>query len=334
MQISIVMPTYNGMAYLEQAVNSVLAQTNQDWELLISDDGSKDETRSFLATLSDPRIKIYLQPKNLGIFGNLNFLFTLASCERTQILCQDDYFTDEGSLDRLLDQWSKLPPEIAFLRCNHLSQVSSNHERFEEGVLPSIVKPESSDLFFFIFGCIPGNLSNVCVRTEAIKQAGWFRTDLPYAGDFEFWSRVGHSSSWAIAKTKVAHIRGHGEQASKTLNRQGELLPQVRRILDRLYQNLASKGYPPTLLRFEATVNYISQHRYIGIKALIKGKGTLYIRRVSTELDSSDFAVGTFMGWLIFFATLGGRIFTTTVAKQLLKINLPASSAPPRSYVR
>ena len=322
MQISIVMPTYNGMAYLEQAVNSVLAQANPNWELLISDDGSKDETRSFLTGLRDPRIKVHLQPKNLGIFGNLNFLFTQASCELTQILCQDDYFTDEGSLDRLLDQWSKLPPEIAFLRCNHLSAISSSHERFEQGVLPPIVSPEKSDLLFFIFGCLPGNLSNVCVRTEVIKKAGWFRTDLPYAGDFEFWSRVGRSSSWAIAKTKVTYIRGHGEQASKTLNRQGELLPQVRRILEGLYENLASKGYPPTLLRLEATVNYISQHRYIGLKALLKGKGSLYLKLVSKELDSSSFAVGTLMGWLIFFSTLGGRVFTNTVAKQLLKSNL------------
>src|SRR5579862_1869301 len=190
MPISIVMPTYNGMKHLEQAVNSVLAQQNQDWELIISDDCSKDETPAYLKTLKDPRIKVHFQPKNVGIFGNLNFAVSQARNELIQILCQDDYFVDDGALDRLLREWADLPPEVAFLRCNHIQDSTSSHSLFEGQVLPSIVKPDKSDLYFFIFGCIPGNLSNVSVRTEAVKRAGWFRTDMPYAGDFEFWSRL------------------------------------------------------------------------------------------------------------------------------------------------
>ena len=91
MPISIVMPTYNGMRYLRQAVESVLQQDCADWELIISDDGSEDGTREYLATIEDPRIRVHLQEKNLGIFGNLNFLFHHVSYGVTQILCQDDY---------------------------------------------------------------------------------------------------------------------------------------------------------------------------------------------------------------------------------------------------
>jgi glycosyltransferase involved in cell wall biosynthesis len=321
MKISIVMPTYNGMKYLDQAVSSVLCQNHQDWELIISDDCSKDETRQYLATLKDDRIKVHFQPANLGIFGNLNFLFTQVGSEITQILCQDDYFVDEGSLERLISEWSRLGPEISFLRCNHLLDAFSRHALFEGQVLPPIVTPEKSDLYFFIFGCIPGNLSNVSVRTEAVKRAGWFRTDLPYAGDFEFWSRLGHTSPWAISKTKVAKVRSHAGQASATLNRAGELLPQMREVLERLYQSVASKGYSPALLRLEATINYISQHRDRGVKAVIKGGQSRYLRGVATELDSSSFSFGPFLGWLIFFGSLGGRFFSNSVARQLLKEN-------------
>lgn len=319
MPISILMPTYNGMKYLKQAVDSVLTQSYQDWELIISDDGSTDGTRDFLSELSDPRITTHFQYQNLGIFGNLNFLFSKASCELTQILCQDDYFIDERSLHRLLDQWSSISPEIAFLRCNHLMDNNSNHSRFQVSIMPPIVKPEQSDLFFFIFGCIPGNLSNVSVRTEIVKRAGWFRTDLPFAGDFEFWSRVGRSYPWAISKTNVAHIRMHPGQASVFLNKHGELFPQMRQIVEVLYLNLIHEGYPPTLLRLEFTVNYISQHRDAGVKAVIKGEGDSYLREVSTQLDSSIVALGTAMGWMIFFVTLGGRLFLNVVSKKLLK---------------
>jgi glycosyltransferase involved in cell wall biosynthesis len=325
MKISIVMPTYNGMKYLEQAIHSVLSQKHQDWELIISDDGSTDDTRKYLAVLNDPRIRVYLQPKNLGIFGNLNFLFSCSANQITQILCQDDYFVDEGSLDRLLAEWSGLGPEISFLRCNHLLDTVSNHALFEGEVLPPIVTPEKSDLYFFIFGCIPGNLSNVSVRTEAVKRAGWFRPDLPYAGDFEFWSRLGSTSHWAISKTKVAVIRRHSGQASANLNPSGELLPQLGEILDRLYQNLVGRGYSPLFLRLEATINYISRHRETAVRAAVRKGQRQYLRRVGAELDSSSFGLGQFLGWLIFFGSLGGRLFANSVAKQLLKEN-PSTS--------
>jgi glycosyltransferase involved in cell wall biosynthesis len=318
MQISIVMPTYNGAKYLKQAVDSVLAQNHQDWELIISDDCSRDETRDLLSKLDDPRIKVHFQSRNSGIFGNLNFLFSQAEGEITQILCQDDYFTDNGALERLLGQWSMLPPEIAYLRCNHTLDANSELSRLEGSVLPPIVNPGDSDLFFFIFGCIPGNLSNVSIRTAAVKNAGWFRTDLPYAGDFEFWSRLGHSASWAIARTNITEVRRHAEQASATLNPSGQLIPQLRCILETLYQHLVARGYSSTLLRLAATLNYISQHRDLGVKAKFRGRGGSYLQNVSKEFDSSSFSFGSGLGWFIFVASLGGRLGRTVVAKRLL----------------
>lgn len=326
MQISIVMPTYNGMRYLEQAVNSVLSQDFQDWELVISDDGSTDGTRDFLAQLRDPRIKVHFQPKNLNIFGNLNFLFSQVHGEITQILCQDDYFVAPGSLNKLLDHWSALPPEIAFLRMNHTLDMQKGLAGYEGSVLPPIVRPMESDLLFFIFGCVPGNLSNVSVRASAVKSAGWFRTDLPYAGDFEFWSRLGNSRPWAISRVRVLQVRSHAEQASKTLNPRGELLPQMCFILRSLYPRLVATGYSPGLLRLIATLNYASQHRYTGVRALIKGKGSGYLHSVSASFDRADFSFGPVLGWVLFFVSLGGRIFKIPVARRLLKKGLAPST--------
>lgn len=142
MPLSIVMPTYNGMRYIQQAIDSVFSQDYEDWELLISDDVSTDGTRDFLATIRDPRIKIYHQPKNLNIFGNLNFLLAQVTGDITQILCQDDYLIDNGALSRLLAEWAKLPPEIAFLRANHTAEATSSLTRFEESAIPPIIRPK------------------------------------------------------------------------------------------------------------------------------------------------------------------------------------------------
>lgn len=319
MPLSIVMPTYNGMKFVQQAIGSVLSQSYQDWELIISDDGSKDGTREYLSTIRDPRVDVHLQQKNLGIFGNLNFLFGLAGNEITQILCQDDYFVDSGALNRLVERWSQLPNEVAFLRANQSLDVIARHHAYSCDVIPPIVRPEESDLMFFLFGCIPGNLSNVSVRTEAVQSAGWFRTDLPYAGDFEFWSRLGRKRPFAVAPIHVSHIRSHPEQGSVMLNRKGELLPQMREVVETLYQKLVAQGYRPALLRLAATMIYTSRMRDRGIKDLIRGKGSGYLRRVERELDSSCFSFGRSMGWLIFFMSLGGRLFTISIAKRILR---------------
>ncbi len=319
MTLSIVMPTYNGGAYLQEAVRSVLAQSCQDWELLISDDGSRDGTRDFLRQLDDPRIKVFFQEKNLGIFGNLNFLFQQVRTDITQIFCQDDWLVDAGALQRLVDTWQTLPPDIAFLRANHgAEQGGSSLARLEEAVLPAIVRPEQSDRFFFLFGCIPGNLSNVSLRTRIVAEHGWFDQRLPYAGDFEFWSRVGHREPWAISPVRVTTVRVHEGQASATLNKVGELMPQMGTVLRTLYDRLIQAGTSPLKLKLVASVCYISTHRWQGLQWFRRTRSWQYMQMANRHLGNQRFALGFVSGWLAFLATAGGRLGRLAAARWLL----------------
>src|SRR4051812_30777686 len=69
--VSILMPVYNGMPYVREAVESVLAQTLTNWQCVIINDGSRDGTRDYLATLNDPRFQI-LDQENAGISAAIN----------------------------------------------------------------------------------------------------------------------------------------------------------------------------------------------------------------------------------------------------------------------
>jgi glycosyltransferase involved in cell wall biosynthesis len=318
MNISIVMPTYNGLKYIKEAIGSVLQQDFADWELLISDDGSKDGTRDYLLSLRDPRIKVHLQEKNLGIFGNLNFLFERAQADLTQILCQDDHFIGPTSLKCIVDEWAIQAPDVSYMRFNHGFDSGSKLVQFESRVLPAVVTPERSDLYFFIFGCIPGNLSNVSLRTRTVAEHGWFSTALPYAGDYEFWSRVGHSAKWAISKSQVVKVRQHQEQASVTLNKQGELLPQLTIILNGFYANLLAQGHSPLALRWLATISYIAQHRYSGIRLWERGGGHRYIQLVDEVFGRAPFSLPFLLSWAVTILSVGGKFGRINAARRLL----------------
>ena len=115
MRISVLIPVYNGLPFIEAAIASVLAQECQDWELLISDNGSNDGTRAYLSALSDPRIQVYEQLSNIGIMGNLNFLLAQAPAAIVKILGHDDMLL-AGALERTAC-FMEERPDCAVSRC-------------------------------------------------------------------------------------------------------------------------------------------------------------------------------------------------------------------------
>ena len=78
--ITVLMPVYNAMPYLPEAVESVLTQTHRDLTLLIVDDGSQDASLSYLKSLSDPRIEVVTQ-NHAGIGVALNLGLSLCKTE-------------------------------------------------------------------------------------------------------------------------------------------------------------------------------------------------------------------------------------------------------------
>lgn len=72
--VSVVMPAFNSERYIAQAIESVLAQTYRNWELLLCDDGSTDRTRELILSFSDARIRYIGETERVGAFGARNVL--------------------------------------------------------------------------------------------------------------------------------------------------------------------------------------------------------------------------------------------------------------------
>ena len=92
-KLSIGMPVYNGAKTLKKAINSILAQTFQDFELIISDNASNDETETICQKFAskDPRIHYIRQIKNIGAHANFNFLISKATEKYFMWAAADDW---------------------------------------------------------------------------------------------------------------------------------------------------------------------------------------------------------------------------------------------------
>ena len=95
-RLSVCLPTYNGEAYVAEAVQSVLQQSYADFEIVAVDDGSSDRTLELLQAFTDPRIRLYQNPHQRGIPGNWNEAVELARGEFVCLFHQDDVMLPEN----------------------------------------------------------------------------------------------------------------------------------------------------------------------------------------------------------------------------------------------
>ena len=89
-KVSVCIPTYNGAEFVAKAIESVLAQTFADFELLVVDDSSDDTTVDIVCSFTDPRMRICQNERRLGIPGNWNHCLSLARGEYICLFHQDD----------------------------------------------------------------------------------------------------------------------------------------------------------------------------------------------------------------------------------------------------
>lgn len=117
--ISIVICTYNNAEYLTSAINSVIAQTNNNWELVIIDDGSTDDTTDILAGYtSHPSIRVETNPENHGKAWCLNQALEAISGEWMLELDADDWL-EKHCIEKLEDVTNQVKAEVSLLYGNY-----------------------------------------------------------------------------------------------------------------------------------------------------------------------------------------------------------------------
>jgi glycosyltransferase involved in cell wall biosynthesis len=212
--VSIVMAAKNYARFIPEAVESVLAQTFTDWELLIIDDGSSDHSplvvRPFLA---DPRVR-YFRADKLGQTRAKNLGIGLSRGEFVAFLDADDAW-----------EASKLDKQLALFRANpEAGVVFCRRSLIDEKSRPIAAKPQSALhrgrvlpwMFVQNFVCF----SSAVVRREVFSHVGGFDPQWDLAIDFDLWLRVAQHHVFDFVDEELVRYRtGHGNLSKKLLDR-------------------------------------------------------------------------------------------------------------------
>ena len=91
-QVTVLVPNYNGAVYLRECLESIVAQTFADWELVVGDNASTDASLSIVASMADRRIRTVRRPRTIGWVANVNLLLAEASTPYVAILHADDWW--------------------------------------------------------------------------------------------------------------------------------------------------------------------------------------------------------------------------------------------------
>jgi glycosyltransferase involved in cell wall biosynthesis len=192
-KISVLMPVYNAAKFLNESIQSILSQTFFDFEFIIVDDGSTDDSIAIIKTYEDPRIVFVRNEKNLGISEALNKGIALAKSsliarmdaddisQPTRLQKQYDYMTKNQDC-ALLSSWARVVTEdLKFVRL----------ERYR------------SKFYYYnlIFECWMYH-PTIMFRKKEVEEIGMY--SMPYSEDFDlFWKMSRKFKIWNIPEALV-----------------------------------------------------------------------------------------------------------------------------------
>lgn len=216
-KVSVLVPTYNRAALLKEFLPTILSQTFQDFELVIGDNCSPDNTGDVARSFTDPRVRYVRHEANLGPFGNMNRLLELARGEYVCIAHDDDVYLP-GFLEResaMLDA----NPTAGMVHCAiYETNASGQRQRTERAYASTRLLGGKQEFIRYLQGhnvvC-----SSVMARRAVYVEAGPFE-GRHICADFLMWLKFALIADVAYLAEPLLERRVHDESVTGSLNPQ------------------------------------------------------------------------------------------------------------------
>lgn len=247
-KFSVVIPAYNQAEFIGATIQSILDQTLQDFEIIVVNDASPDDTNAVVAQIDDPRVRLLIHPENKGLPAARNTGMRAARGEYVALLDSDDLFHPQ-----------KLELHAAFLDTHPGVSVTYNSRfnfNYSETTIRDLVRPPATvGLRDFLFG-YPFTPSDMVIRRSVIETVGVFDDYFRNGGeDMEY------PTSLALAGCKFARVdkalnyrRHHSGRYRKNLDPR---LKDVQVALAKVYTDPRCPKELPALGETPLTEHYI-----------------------------------------------------------------------------
>ena len=204
--VTVSMPAFNSERYIAEAIESILAQTYQNFELIIVDDGSTDRTREIIDSFQDPRIVKVYSDRNRGLITTRNRIAQLAKGKYLALLDADD----RAYPDRLEQQ-------VAFLEANYADLCGADHWTLNQvtgQIKSSKQRHSNADIHALLSVCSPVCNPAMMGRIEIFRQFP-YKASYLHAEDYCLWTEIALAGyRFANLKKKLITYRLHSTQTS------------------------------------------------------------------------------------------------------------------------
>lgn len=207
-KVTVFIPAYNREKYIGDAIESVLAQTFTNFEILLIDDGSTDGTLGIMRSYSDPRLRIITNEQNLGIPRTRNKGIENARGEYTAMLDSDD----RAYPSRLEKQVAFLDRNLDFAQVGSWCRMMDEQGRALNKTKRQPILPDDVDVQL-LFRCSLSNRS-IMGRTTLLREFG-YRNDFPRCQDYDLHVKLAKKYKLGNLPECLVYGRIHAEQITE-----------------------------------------------------------------------------------------------------------------------
>ena len=201
--VSVVVPTHNRRPLLEETLGTIFRQRGVDVEIIVVDDGSSDDTSTFVASMADGRLKLIRHDVALGVSAARNAGLEAATQPWVAFIDDDDLWAP----DKLVTQIEAMRSnEGACWSCS--AAVIVNHRMRPIRYQPPMPRRDLGDILL-ARNVIPGGASGVVLDTALARRVGGFDVRLSVFADWDFWIRLGLASPIAAVARCLHAYRVH-----------------------------------------------------------------------------------------------------------------------------
>ncbi|MFH1004507.1 MAG: glycosyltransferase [Bacteroidota bacterium] len=250
-KVTVLLPVFNGEKFLKESIQSILSQTFPDFELLIVNDGSTDDSEKIIKNFSDERINLFNNEKNLGLIETLNIGLKNSTGEYIARMDADD-----------ISLPNRLKKQVSFLDSHPLFGICATRYAL-------LNEKRKKINWWFRTDDIPSMLlfnASICHPTIMMRRKIIMENQILYshkftnAEDYELWIRISQISRIAILDEELFYYRSHRNQVSRAFN------SEQKKSADEVRKNYL------LLLGLKFTDEELTLHNIIGRNERIKNK--------------------------------------------------------------